>query len=48
MLIVIHFSTFAEVAQLAEQLIRNQQVEGSSPFLSSKLKYFVHIKTPDK
>jgi hypothetical protein len=27
----------AEVAQLVEQLIRNQQVDGSSPFLGSTL-----------
>ncbi len=27
---------FAEMAQLVEQLIRNQQVVGSSPILSSK------------
>ena len=27
---------FADVAQLVEQLIRNQQVNGSSPFVGSK------------
>ena len=27
---------YAEVAQLVEQLIRNQQVDGSNPFLGSK------------
>ena len=30
------FSTFATVAQSVEQLIRNQQVAGSSPASSSK------------
>ena len=32
--------TFATVAQLVEQLIRNQQVAGSSPASSSKKPYF--------
>jgi hypothetical protein len=31
---------FADVAQLVEQLIRNQQVNGSSPFVGSII-YFV-------
>jgi hypothetical protein len=31
---------YADVAQLVEQLIRNQQVNGSSPFVgSSELKF---------
>lgn len=33
----------AGVAQLAERLICNQQVEGSSPFASSNL-FFIHKK----
>ena len=32
-------SLFAGVAQSVEQLIRNQQVSGSSPLTSSKSKY---------
>ena len=30
---------FANVAQSVEQLIRNQQVMGSSPIISSKLRF---------
>ncbi len=33
----------AEIAQLVEQLIRNQQVEGSSPFFSLLYKCVCHI-----
>ncbi len=30
---------FADVAQLVEQLIRNQQVNGSSPFVGSSISH---------
>ena len=35
---------YADVAQLAEQLTCNQQVNGSSPFIGSKLKISFIIK----
>ena len=43
---------FANVAQSVEQLIRNQQVMGSSPIISSKLRivrsFFICRKSPSK
>ena len=44
-IIYVQFSHFAGVAQLAEQLICNQQVAGSSPITSSIEKYILLIKT---
>ena len=35
----ISITPFANVAQSVEQLIRNQQVMGSSPIISSKLRF---------
>ncbi len=43
---------FANVAQSVEQLIRNQQVMGSSPIISSKLRiirsFFIYKKSVSK
>jgi hypothetical protein len=38
---------FADVAQLVEQLIRNQQVNGSSPFVGSITSYKISQFTND-
>ena len=38
----------AVVAQLVEQLIRNEQVAGSSPVRGSKMKYFVSFLIMEK
>ena len=35
----ISITPFANVAQSVEQLIRNQQVRGSNPLISSKLRF---------
>ena len=40
--IISHFSFNATLAQLVEQLIRNEQVVGSSPMSGSKFKHFVY------
>lgn len=39
---------YANVAQLVEQLIRNQQVKGSSPFISSLFMRVWRILKNDK
>jgi hypothetical protein len=38
---------FADVAQLVEQLIRNQQVNGSSPFVGSILSTTYNLQSVD-
>ena len=37
---ILNNELFADVAQLVEQLIRNQQVAGSNPFIGSSKKEF--------